>query len=182
MPRRSAHRAILFGSSGFCVGVIQFPPLCKGRRGGVDASKGWVPLLPPLAPPYKGGDRLGTQPLLTKEGTPLGTTHVLPSTHTISGRANIISGSIFPDAHYVALRWPSRSRSQIGWKGVDSSSSTTSSPRGPPPTSARRPCWPPAPPRSRSTPSPGSSKKAALQAFVWVPFRFLPFVRGGREG
>jgi hypothetical protein len=70
------------GSSGFCVGAIQFPPLCKGRQGGVEASRGWVSregrgwckparFLPP-------------HPLLTKEGTPLGTTHVLPSTHTIS--------------------------------------------------------------------------------------------------
>jgi len=26
-----------YGSSGLCVGAIQFPPLCKGRHGGVDA-------------------------------------------------------------------------------------------------------------------------------------------------
>jgi hypothetical protein len=31
-------------------------------------------------------------PLLTKEGTPLGTTDVLPRTHTISGRAKVIGG------------------------------------------------------------------------------------------
>jgi len=61
------------GSSGFCVGAIQFPPLCKGRHGGVEASRGWASpevlgsckparFLPPLAPPYKGGDSLGNHP------------------------------------------------------------------------------------------------------------------------
>jgi hypothetical protein len=59
-----------FGSSGFCVGALQIPPLCKGRHGGVEASRGWVSrevlgscepasFLPPHAPPYKGGDSLG---------------------------------------------------------------------------------------------------------------------------
>src|SRR3990170_4850759 len=61
------------GSSGFCVGAIQFPPLCKGRLGGVEPPALYLPA-----------------PLLTKEGTPFGTTHVLPSTHTISGRTYII--------------------------------------------------------------------------------------------
>src|SRR3989337_1681141 len=62
------------GSSGFCVGALQIPPLCKGRQGGLESSRGLSSFLPP-------------HPLLTKEGTPLGTTHVLPRTHTISGRA-----------------------------------------------------------------------------------------------
>ena len=30
------------GSSGFCVGTLQIPPLCKGRQGGVEASRGWA--------------------------------------------------------------------------------------------------------------------------------------------
>src|SRR3990170_6840669 len=30
------------GSSGFCVGALQIPPLCKGRQGGVEASRGWT--------------------------------------------------------------------------------------------------------------------------------------------
>ena len=30
------------GSSGFCVGALQIPPLCKGRQGGVEASRGWA--------------------------------------------------------------------------------------------------------------------------------------------
>jgi len=85
-----SRRRSLSGSSGFCVGAIQFPPLCKGRHGGVDASRGWASrevlgsckpasFLPPLAPPPDSNNR--------GEGTPLGTNHVLPSTHTISGRA-----------------------------------------------------------------------------------------------
>jgi hypothetical protein len=34
----------------------------------------------------------------------------------------------------------------------------------------------------RENPCPAGIKKLALQAFVWAPFRFLPFVRGGKEG
>jgi len=30
------------GSSGYCVGALQIPPLCKGRQGGVEASRGWT--------------------------------------------------------------------------------------------------------------------------------------------
>ena len=55
------------GSSGFCVGALQSPPLCKGRQGRVEASRGWA----------QGGlVRVSRQafylptPLLTKEGTP----------------------------------------------------------------------------------------------------------------
>ena len=47
-----------------------FLPFCKGRPGGVEASRGCASFYLPA-------------PLLTKEGTPFGTTHVLPSTHTI---------------------------------------------------------------------------------------------------
>ena len=45
--------------------TAQSPPLCKGRSGGVECST-------------------SPRPLLTKEGTPLGTTDVLPRTHMTS--------------------------------------------------------------------------------------------------
>jgi hypothetical protein len=73
------------GSSGFCVAAIQFPPLCKGRLGGVEASRGWASR--EVLGSCKPASFLPPHPLLTKEGTPLGTTHVLSRTHTISGRA-----------------------------------------------------------------------------------------------
>ena len=71
-----------FGSSDFCAGTLQIPPLCKGRQGGVDASRGWASR--ESRDSGKPASFLPPHPLLTKEGTPLGTTHVLPSTHTIS--------------------------------------------------------------------------------------------------
>ena len=41
-------------------------------------------------------------PLLTKEGTPLGTTDVLPSTHTISGRTLFSSSQRGAHGHITA--------------------------------------------------------------------------------
>src|SRR3972149_2686203 len=65
-------------------------PFCSPLGGGGGGGGGGrAVLLPPRAPPYKGGEERG-QVLLTKEGIPLGTTHVLPRTQTISGRALII--------------------------------------------------------------------------------------------
>ena len=57
---------------------VRISPLCKGRQGGVEAPEAGSPSTSPPPPPdsYNRG-----------EGTPLGTTHVLPSTHTVSGRA-----------------------------------------------------------------------------------------------
>src|SRR3990172_12745518 len=73
---------------------MQFPPLCtKGRQGGVEASRGWASFyLPTPLLTKEGGPEGGHTPLpqtVTIGGTPLGITHVLPSTHTISGRTSI---------------------------------------------------------------------------------------------
>jgi hypothetical protein len=83
------------GSSGSCVGTIQFPPLCKGRLGGVEAFRGWASresrgwckparFLPPHAPPYKGGGTGGRPhpppPDSNNRGDSLGN-HPRPSKH-----------------------------------------------------------------------------------------------------
>jgi len=85
-PRRPStdpldFRKALSGASGLCVNAmqspplckgsaLQFPPLCKGRRGGVESSRGGATFLPPLAPPYKGGELVRVAPRY-KGGTPL---------------------------------------------------------------------------------------------------------------
>src|SRR3990170_6708748 len=75
---------------------IQFPPLCKGRQGGVEASRGWASregvgsceragFLPPLAPPYKGGGSLGAPPY---QGGGSLRNHPRPSKHPHDFRKN----------------------------------------------------------------------------------------------
>jgi hypothetical protein len=77
--KKMALQAFVWAPFSFLPFVRVFGPesRVKGRQGGVEASRGWASreslgsckparFLPPLAPPYKGGDPLGNHPRPSK--------------------------------------------------------------------------------------------------------------------